>query len=75
MENPKVVLTFHTDTYELDIDAPELSLDFVLSIIERAKRMLDHQERIVVAQQMGAVAAQARDNEARTKRVISNLKM
>lgn len=75
MENPTLTLTLHLDTLEMDIDAPEISLDFALSMIERAKRILDHQERVVVAQQMAQGVRAAQSNEERTRKVISNLKM
>lgn len=52
MENPKLTLTFHLDTLELDIDAPELSMDFCLSMLDRAVRMLERQEKLDIATQM-----------------------
>lgn len=52
MENPKLVLIFHLDTLELDIDAPELSMDFCLSMLDRAVRMLERQEKLDIATQM-----------------------
>jgi hypothetical protein len=70
-----LTLIFHRDTLEVEINAPEMPLDFGISLLERAKRVLEAQEKLVIAQQMGAVAAQVRDNADRTKRVISNLKM
>jgi hypothetical protein len=75
MDNPKVVLTFRLDTYDLDIDAPDLSLDFVMSIIERAKRMLEVQEKIMVAHQISQGVRAIAANEEHTKRVLSKVKL
>ena len=54
MENPTLVLTFHLDTLELDIDAPALSPDFAISLLERAKRLLEAREKMTMAQQLRA---------------------
>lgn len=56
MENPVLTLTFHLDTMELDVDGPTLSLDFAISLLDRAKRLLENQEKIVIAQQLRAAA-------------------
>jgi hypothetical protein len=75
MDNPTVMLTLHMDTLELDIDAPELSLDVVISLIERAKRMLENQEKIVVAHQISAGVRAMDENAQRTHQVMSKIKM
>ena len=75
MDNPTVMLTLHMDTLELDIDAPELSLDVVISLIERAKRMLENQEKIVVAHQISAGVRVMAENAQRTHQVMSKIKM
>jgi len=75
MENPTVLLTFHLDTYELDIDAPELTLDFVMSLIERAKRMLENQEKVVVAHQISQGVRAAAMNQQRTESLLSKIKL
>jgi transposase-like protein len=79
MENPTVLITFHPDTLELDVDAPALSLDTVISFLQRALRQCENAEKIVVAQQVTAavrdVNANAAYNEMRTKKVLSNIKM
>ena len=51
MENPTLLLTFHLDTLELDIDAPAISIDFALSLLDRAKRLLEAKEKFMMAQQ------------------------
>jgi hypothetical protein len=54
LENPTLLLTFHLDTLELDIDAPTLSPDFAISLLERAKRLLEAREKMTMAQQLRA---------------------
>jgi hypothetical protein len=71
MENPTLLLTFHLDTLELDIDAPALSIDFALSLLDRAKRLLENQEKIVLTQQLRAMAG----NESRTSEVLNRIKL
>ncbi len=75
MENPKVVLTFRLDSYDLDIDAPELTLDFVISLIDRAKRMLEEQQKIVTAHQISAGVRQLAADAQRTEKVLSRVKL
>ena len=75
MDNPTVMLTLHMDTLELDFDGPELSLDVVISLIERAKRMLENQEKIVVAHQISAGVRVMAENAQRTHQVMSKIKM
>jgi hypothetical protein len=71
MENPTLALTFHLDTMELDIDCPQMSLDFAMSLLYRAQRILEAQEKIMIAQQVRAVAV----NELRTNNVLRNVKL
>jgi hypothetical protein len=71
MENPTLLLTFHLDTLELDIDAPALSIDFAVSLLDRAKHLLENQEKIVIAQQLRALAG----NESRTNEVLNRIKL
>jgi hypothetical protein len=54
MENPTLLLTFHLDTLELDIDAPKISIDFAISLLDRAKRLLEMKEKLEMAQQLRA---------------------
>ena len=79
MENVTVILTYHPDTLELDLDAPTLPLDVVISFLQRALRQCENAEKIVVAQQVSAAVAQARVSAAmdaaRTKDVLSKFKM
>jgi hypothetical protein len=75
VENPTIILTFHPDTLELDVDAPELALDVVISFLQRAIRQCENAEKIVVAQQVSAAVKNIAMNEERTQRVISRIKM
>jgi hypothetical protein len=79
MENPTILITFHPDTLELDIDAPELALDIVISFLQRAMRQCENAEKIVVAQQVSAAVRDAQIgaamNEQRTKSVLSKIKL
>ncbi len=50
MENPTLLLTFHLDTLELDIEAPTLPPDFAISLLDRAKRLLEVREKMQMAQ-------------------------
>ena len=71
MENPTLMLTFHLDTLELDIASPTLTLDFAISLLDRAKRMLEVQEKLLIAQQVRAQA----ENQERTHRVLRSVKL
>ena len=71
MENPTLMLTFHLDTLELDIDSPTLTLDFAISLLDRAKRMLEVQEKLLIAQQVRAQG----ENQERTHRVLRSVKL
>jgi hypothetical protein len=75
MENPTVLITFHPDTLELDVDAPALALDVVISFLQRAMRQCENAEKIVVAQQVSAAVRDVAFNEMQTKKVLSNIKM
>jgi hypothetical protein len=75
MENPTILITFHPDTLELDITAPELALDIVISFLERALRQCENAEKIVVAQNLSAAVRGAAENQQRTHAVLSKLKM
>lgn len=79
MENISIILTYHPDTMELDVDAPTLALDVVISFIQRALRQCENAEKILVAQQVSAAVREASVgaaiNEQRTKQVLSKLKM
>lgn len=46
MENPVLTLTFHLDTMEMDVDAPTLSIEFAISMLDRAKRLLEAKEKV-----------------------------
>lgn len=71
MENKTILIIFHPDTLELEIEAPELPMDFAMSMLERAKRALENQEKIALAQLMRHSAAE----QERTEKVISRIKM
>lgn len=75
MENKTILITFHPDTLELDVDAPELALDVVISFLQRAMRQCENAEKVVVAQQVSAAVRDAANNHHRTLSVLSNLKM
>lgn len=75
MENPTVILTLHMDTLELDVDAPELALDVVISLIDRAKRALKNQEKIVIAHQISSGVRALAENQNRTEKVLSRIKL
>lgn len=71
MEDATIILTFHHDTMELDIDAPTVPLDFAMSILDRAKRALENQEKILLAHKLREI----NQEEQRTQKVISRIKM
>lgn len=75
MENPTVILTLHMDTLELDVDAPELALDVVISLIDRAKRALENQEKIFIAHQISSGVRALAENQNRTEKVLSRIKL
>lgn len=79
MENTTIQITFHPDTMELDVDAPELALDVVISFLQRALRQCENAEKIMVAQQVTAAVRDLNNsaivNEQRTRSVLSKLKM
>jgi hypothetical protein len=70
-----MLLTFHPDTLELNIDAPNMSLDFGISMLERAKRLLEHQERAIVATQISQGVREEELNRDRAKKVLSRIKL
>lgn len=79
MENTTIQITFHPDTMELDVDAPELALDVVISFLQRALRQCENAEKIMVAQQVTAAVRDLNNsaivNEQRTRSVLTKLKM
>jgi hypothetical protein len=54
MENPTITLTFKLDTWELEINAPAMPFDFAIALLDRAKHLLETQEKILLAQQIRA---------------------
>lgn len=54
MENPTLLLTFHLDTLELDIDAPDISIEFALSLLGWAGRLLETKQKLQMAQHLRA---------------------
>ena len=74
-EGKSILLTFNPDTLELDVDAPELGLDVVISFLQRALRQCENAEKVLVAQQVSTAVRDAAHNEQRTRSVLSNLKM
>lgn len=79
MENTTIQITFHPDTMEMDVDAPELALDVVISFLQRALRQCENAEKIMVAQQVTAAVRDLNNsaivNEQRTRSVLTKLKM
>ena len=79
MENTTIQITFHPDTMEMDVDAPELRLDVVISFLQRALRQCENAEKIMVAQQVTAAVRDLNNsaivNEQRTRSVLTKLKM
>lgn len=75
MSTVTVTLTLNTDTYELDIQGDAIPLDFALSIIKRACRRLEQQEKIIIVQQMGQAQAQAVSDHHRTEGVMRKIKL
>jgi hypothetical protein len=72
----RIELVQHLDgNYDLDINAPEINIEYALSIIERAKRLLENHLELLLAQQKIAQARGDIHNEARTRKILSNLKM
>jgi hypothetical protein len=67
-----MLLTFHPDTLELDIDAPDMTLDFGIALLQRAKHLLEFQEKLLLAK---LVREQDVANEIRTNDVIRKLKL
>lgn len=64
-----VVLKFNTETFELDVDAPDLQLEFVLSLVDRARRMLEEQQKIVTAQAVSQAVRMAQIQGVKTIRL------
>ncbi len=75
MENSTIIITYHKDTLEMDVDAPELALDIVISFLQRALRQCENSEKIVVAQQVNAAIRGDAMNQMRTKEVLSRIKL
>lgn len=71
MENPTLTITFNLETLELEINAPELPSDFAISLLDRAKKLIENQEKIVMAQAIRAAAG----NESRTNEVLKRVKL
>lgn len=75
MEKPAIIVTFDPETMEMNVDAPTLALDVVISFLQRALRQCENAEKIVVAQQMSTAVREVATNENRTKRILSTIKM
>ncbi len=75
MDNPKIVLNFDLATYLVSVEAPDLPIDFVMSMLKDALRQCENTEKIMVASQVGMAAAKARADEARTGQVLRNVKL
>jgi len=74
-ENPTMVIVFDRKTLEISIDAPDMSLDFGLSILERAKRILEAQEKIALTQKAAAAVRAEAQNEFRAQAVVDRIKL
>jgi hypothetical protein len=70
-----IIISFNSDTLEMNIDAPELTLDVVISFIQRALRQCENSEKVLVAQQVSQAVRQGVNDAQRTRSVLSNLKM
>ena len=70
-----VILKFNTETFELDVDAPDLSLDFVLSLVDRAQRILEEQVKIATGRQISQAVRTDAANVQRTEQVLSQVKL
>jgi hypothetical protein len=70
-----MVIVFNRESLEISIDAPDMSLDFGLSLLERAKRILEAQEKIVLTQKAIAVSRAEAQNELRSKAVLDRIKL
>lgn len=74
MENPAIIITLNLENLELSVDAPTLTLDVVISILQRAMRQCENAEKVVVAQQVSAAVRGDQLNEHRTKSVLSRIR-
>lgn len=70
-----VILTLHSDTLELDLDCPELPLDVVISLLQRAMRACENQEKIVMAGHLAQASREASASVDRTHKVLSRIKL
>lgn len=75
MEPKTILITFNPQTLEMNIDAPELTLDVVISFLQRALRQCENSEKVLVAQQVSQAVRQGVNDAQRTRSVLSNLKM
>jgi transposase-like protein len=75
LENIVITVTFDPETMDMNVDAPTLALDVVISFLQRALRQCENAEKVVVAQQVSAAVREVATNENRTKKILSNLKM
>ena len=75
LEDKTILITFKPDTLEMNIDAPDLTLDVVISFLERALRQCENSEKVVIAQQVSQAVREVTTNAQRTRSVLSNLKM
>lgn len=71
----KAILTleFNPETYELHINAPDLELDFVLSLIDRAQRELEEQVRIRTARTISMYVRTDINQVKRTEEVLNRV--
>jgi hypothetical protein len=75
VNNPTMIITFDRESLEISIDAPEISLDFGISLLDRAKRVLEAQEKIVLMQKAAAQSRIDAMNEAKTGRILDRVKL
>lgn len=71
MDKYKLLLVFNPDTMDLEINAPEMPSDFAISLLDRAKKMIENQEKLVMAQQIRSMA----ESDERTNRVLQKVKL
>lgn len=59
--------------YALDVNAPDVNIEYVLSILERAQRLVKDQMALLLAQQQGAAMQQAAMVQAQSAQRTSKI--
>lgn len=71
METRTLTLVFHPDTLDIEIQAEEMPSDFAVSLLDRAKKLIENQEKIAIAQQLRSAAS----SEERTGEILRKVKL